>query len=90
MTTRFLIVPVAAIAFLLIGAPYAAAVAQSPRSALMPETIAACREQALGARVARTSWLLTHMKRHSFNFLKLHCRRSLMNVHQKSAYWRVR
>ena len=47
MTTRFLIVPVAAIAFLLIGAPYAAAVAQSPRSALMPETIAACREQAL-------------------------------------------
>jgi len=46
MTTRFLIVPVAAIAFLLIGVPYAA-VAQSPRSALMPETIAACREQAL-------------------------------------------
>jgi hypothetical protein len=45
--TRFLMVPVAAIAFLLIGAPYAAAVEQSPRSALMPETIAACREQAL-------------------------------------------
>ena len=36
--TRFLVVPVAAIAFLLIGVPYAA-VAQSPRSALMPETI---------------------------------------------------
>jgi hypothetical protein len=36
--TRFLIVPIAAIAFLLIGTPYAAAVAQSPRSALMPET----------------------------------------------------
>jgi hypothetical protein len=45
--TRFLIVPVAAIAFLLIGAPHAAAVAQLPRSALMSETIAACREQAL-------------------------------------------
>jgi hypothetical protein len=36
--TRFLIVLIAAIAFLLIGTPYAAAVAQSPRSALMPET----------------------------------------------------
>jgi len=44
MMTRF---PVAAIAFLLIGAPYATAVAQSPRNTLMPETIAACREQAL-------------------------------------------
>jgi hypothetical protein len=47
MTTRFLIVPVAAVMFLLICAPHAAVVAQSPRSALMPETIAACREQAL-------------------------------------------
>jgi hypothetical protein len=47
MTTRFLVVPIAAIAFLFIGAPVATAVAQSPRSAIMPETIAACREQAL-------------------------------------------
>jgi hypothetical protein len=45
MMTRF---PVAAVALMLIGTPYATAVTtQSPRNTLMPETIAACREQAL-------------------------------------------